>query len=84
MAQLNWHKRKFDSKLKRALNEEEEFCKTDRAAWFIERAEQNRRARRHERRKMVAETKRQAEADRPTRASGNRMAKVQEKPPWED
>jgi hypothetical protein len=75
MAQLNWQKRKFDFKLKRALKEEEEFRKTDRAARFIERAEQNRRARPHERRKMAAETKRQAEADRPTQASGNRTPK---------
>lgn len=54
MAQLNWQKRKFDFKPKRALKDEEEFCKADRAARFIERAEQKRRARRHERRKKVA------------------------------
>lgn len=61
MAQLNWRKRKFDFKLKRALKDEEEFRKADRAARFIERAEQDRRACRHERRK-IAETKRLAEA----------------------
>ena len=64
MAQLNWQKRKFDFKLKRGLKDEEEFCKADRAARFIERAEQDRRPRRHKRRRKVAETKRLAEAVR--------------------
>jgi hypothetical protein len=84
MARLNWQKRAFDFKLKRALKDEEEFSKADRAARFIERAEPTRRPRRHERRKVATETKRQAKADRPSEASGNRAAEVQEKPPWED
>jgi hypothetical protein len=83
MAQLNWRKRAFDFKLKRALKDEEEFCKTDRAARFIERVEQSRWAPRPERCKTAAEAN-QAEADRRTQASGNHAARVQEKPPWED
>ena len=42
---LNWEKRAFDLKPKRALKDEEEFRKTDWAARFIARAEQSPRVR---------------------------------------
>jgi hypothetical protein len=87
MSQLNWQKRKFDFKPKRALKDEEEFCKTDRAARFIERAEQVRRARRHERRKNVAPRKRQSQADRPNAKSTvvrPDPAGPNERRPWEE
>ena len=42
---LNWEKRAFDLKRKRALKDEEEFRKTDWAARFIARAEQSPRVR---------------------------------------
>jgi hypothetical protein len=80
---LNWEKRAFDLKPKRALKDEEEFRKTDWAARFIARAEQSPRVRPHHHRKAAAVAKREADADRQRdRASANRA--VREKPPWED
>jgi len=80
---LNWEKRAFDLKRKRALKDEEEFRKTDWAARFIARAEQSPRVRPHHHRKAAAVAKREADADRQRdRASANRA--VREKPPWED
>ena len=80
---LNWEKRAFDLKPKRALKDEGEFRKTDWAARFIARAEQSPRVRPHHHRKAAAVAKREADADRQRdRASANRA--VREKPPWED
>jgi len=80
---LNWEKRAFDLKPKRALKDEEEFRKTDWAARFIARAEQSPRVRPHHHRKAAAVAKREADADRQRdRASADRA--VREKPPWED
>jgi len=80
---LNWEKRAFDSKPKRALKDEEEFRKTDWAVRFIARAEQSPRVRPHHHRKAAAVAKREADADRQRdRASADRA--VREKPPWED
>ena len=80
---LNWEKRAFDLKPKRALKDEEEFRKTDWAARFIARAEQSPRVRPPHHRKAAAMAKREADADRQRdRASANRA--VREKPPWED
>jgi hypothetical protein len=61
---LNWEKRAFDLKPKRALKDEEEFRKTDWAARFIARAEQSPRVRPHHHRKAAAVAKREADADR--------------------
>jgi len=79
---LNWEKRAFDLKPKRALKDEEEFRKTDWAARFIARAEQSPRVRPHHHRKAAAMAKREADADRQRAPSANRAAR--EKPPWED
>jgi hypothetical protein len=80
---LNWEKRAFDLKPKRALKDEEEFRKTDWAARFIARAEQSPWVSPHHHRKAAAMAKREADADRQRdRASANRA--VREKPPWED
>jgi Sodium:dicarboxylate symporter family len=65
---LNWQKRAFDFKPKRALKDEEEFRKTDWAARFIERAEESRWARRYKRRKTAAEAQRLDQKDRCTTA----------------
>jgi hypothetical protein len=80
---LNWQKRAFDFKPKRAFKDEEEFRKADWAARFIERAEERRWACRYDHRKVTSEAQRQADADRQrAQASANRA--VREKPPWED
>jgi hypothetical protein len=79
---FDWRKRSFDFKPKRALKDEEEFCKTDRAARYIQRAEQSPWARRHGHRKTAAGERRQIESRPRKEARGSRAA--HEKPPWED
>ena len=74
---LNWEKRAFDLKPKRALKDEEEFRKTDWAARFIARAEQSPRVRPHHHRKAAAVAKREADPDRQRdRASANRAVRA--------
>jgi hypothetical protein len=79
---LNWQKRAFDFKSKRAFKDEEEFHKSDRAARFIAHAEQNLAAgrQRQERSKTAAEPKRQADADQ-QRARASTNCSGREKPP---
>jgi len=80
---LNWQKRAFDLKPKRAFKDEEEFHKTDWAGRFIARAEQSPRVRRYDRRDVASEAKRQPDRDR-QRAQESANRAVREKPPWED
>ena len=76
---INWQKRKFDSRPKTNINDENEFCKSDMAAKWIE---QEVRRLAYQRKQKRKHKQRPAQPAQPVMRP--RPAGPDETPPWED